>query len=74
MNGSVKGSENCRERYGAWGARQRWQIACYYSGIFLLVFGRKYVEKWKQTLGERMGGKIIMETGHRILRETHGVL
>ena len=32
----------------------RWQIVCYYAGIFLLVFGRKYVEAWKKrgTYGE----------------------
>ena len=30
------------------GQPERWQIACYYGGIFLLVFGRKYVEAWKR--------------------------
>ena len=25
-----------------------WQIVIYYAGIFLLVFGRKYVEEWKR--------------------------
>lgn len=36
------------------GQPERWQIACYYAGIFLLVFGRKYVEAWKKrgTYGE----------------------
>lgn len=31
-----------------------WQIICYYVGIFLLVFGREYVEAWKKrgTYGE----------------------
>ena len=30
------------------GQPERWQIVCYYAGIFLLVFGRKYVEAWKK--------------------------
>ncbi len=32
-----------------------WQIVCYYVGILLLVFGRKYVEAWKRrgTYGEK---------------------
>lgn len=36
------------------GQPERWQIVCYYAGIFLLVFGRKYVEAWKKrgTYGE----------------------
>ena len=36
------------------GQPEIWQIACYYAGIFLLVFGRKYVEAWKRwgTYGE----------------------
>lgn len=36
------------------GQPERWQIACYYAGIFLLVFGRKYVGAWKKrgTYGE----------------------
>ena len=36
------------------GRPEVWQIACYYVGIFLLVFGRKYVEAWKKrgTYGE----------------------
>lgn len=36
------------------GQPEIWQIACYYAGIFLLVFGRKYVEAWKKrgTYGE----------------------
>ena len=36
------------------GQPEIWQIACYYAGIFLLVFSRKYVEAWKKrgTYGE----------------------
>ena len=36
------------------GQPEIWQIVCYYVGIFLLVFGRKYVEAWKRrgTYGE----------------------
>lgn len=36
------------------GQPEIWQIACYYAGIFLLIFGRKYVEAWKKrgTYGE----------------------
>ena len=36
------------------GRPEVWQIVCYYVGIFLLVFGRKYVEAWKKrgTYGE----------------------
>ena len=36
------------------GRPEVWQIVCYYIGIFLLVFGRKYVEAWKRrgTYGE----------------------
>ena len=36
------------------GQPEIWQIACYYAGIFLLVFGRRYVEAWKRrgTYGE----------------------
>lgn len=36
------------------GQPEIWQIVCYYAGIFLLVFGRKYVEAWKRrgTYGE----------------------
>lgn len=44
------------------GQPERWQIACYYAGIFLLVFGRKYVEAWKKrgTYGEENvpGGRL----------------
>ena len=54
------------------GQPERWQIACYYAGIFLLVFGRKYVEAWKKR-GNVWGGKCSGETGC-ILREPHGVL
>ena len=37
------------------GRPEVWQIVCYYIGIFLLVFGRKYVEAWKRrgTYGEK---------------------
>lgn len=37
------------------GRPEIWQIVCYYVGIFLLVFGRKYVEAWKRrgTYGEK---------------------
>ena len=37
------------------GRPEIWQIVCYYVGIFLLVFGRKYVEAWKKrgTYGEK---------------------
>lgn len=37
------------------GRPEVWQIVCYYVGIFLLVFGRKYVEAWKRrgTYGEK---------------------
>lgn len=36
------------------GRPEVWQIICYYVGILLLVFGRKYVEAWKKrgTYGE----------------------
>lgn len=36
------------------GRPEVWQIVCYYIGIFLLVFSRKYVEAWKRrgTYGE----------------------
>ena len=36
------------------GRPEVWQIICYYVGIFLLVFGREYVEAWKKrgTYGE----------------------
>ena len=36
------------------GRPEVWQIVCYYVGIFLLVFGREYVEAWKKrgTYGE----------------------
>ena len=36
------------------GRPEVWQIVCYYIGILLLVFGRKYVEAWKRrgTYGE----------------------
>ena len=36
------------------GRPEIWQIVCYYVGIFLLVFGREYVEAWKKrgTYGE----------------------
>ena len=36
------------------GRPEIWQIICYYVGIFLLVFGREYVEAWKKrgTYGE----------------------
>ena len=36
------------------GRPEIWQIVCYYVGIFLLVFGREYVEAWKRrgTYGE----------------------
>lgn len=30
------------------GRPEVWQIVCYYVGIFLLVFGREYVEAWKR--------------------------
>ena len=30
------------------GRPEVWQIVCYYVGIFLLAFGRKYVEAWKR--------------------------
>ena len=30
------------------GRPEIWQIVCYYVGIFLLVFGREYVEAWKK--------------------------
>lgn len=30
------------------GRPEVWQIVCYYVGILLLVFGRKYVEAWKK--------------------------
>ena len=30
------------------GRPEVWQIVCYYVGILLLVFGRKYVEAWKR--------------------------
>ena len=62
MNGSANGSENCRERYGAWGSLKDGRLICYYAGIFVLVFGRKYAEKWKKDFMERMWRKIIMET------------
>ena len=37
------------------GRPEVWQIVCYYVGILLLVFGRKYVEAWKRrgTYGEK---------------------
>lgn len=37
------------------GRPEVWQIVCYYVGIFLLVFGREYVEAWKRrgTYGEK---------------------
>ena len=37
------------------GRPEVWQIICYYVGIFLLVFGREYVEAWKKrgTYGEK---------------------
>ena len=37
------------------GRPEVWQIVCYYVGILLLVFGRKYVEAWKKrgTYGEK---------------------
>ena len=37
------------------GRPEVWQIICYYVGIFLLVFGREYVEAWKRrgTYGEK---------------------
>lgn len=37
------------------GRPEIWQIVCYYVGILLLVFGRKYVEAWKRrgTYGEK---------------------
>lgn len=37
------------------GRPEVWQIVCYYVGIFLLAFGRKYVEAWKRrgTYGEK---------------------
>ena len=37
------------------GRPEIWQIVCYYVGIFLLVFGREYVEAWKRrgTYGEK---------------------
>ncbi|MEE0151661.1 MAG: ComEC/Rec2 family competence protein [Acetatifactor sp.] len=37
------------------GRPEIWQIVCYYVGIFLLVFGREYVEAWKKrgTYGEK---------------------
>ena len=37
------------------GRPEVWQIVCYYVGIFLLVFGREYVEAWKKrgTYGEK---------------------
>lgn len=37
------------------GRPEVWQIVCYYVGIFLLAFGREYMEAWKRrgTYGEK---------------------
>ena len=46
------------------GQPEIWQIACYYAGIFLLVFGRRYVEAWKRrgTYGEENVPGVIIHS------------
>ena len=46
------------------GQTEIWQIACYYAGIFLLVFGRRYVEAWKRrgTYGEENVPGVIIHS------------
>ena len=57
------------------GQPERWQIVCYYAGIFLLVFGRKYVEAWKRrgTYGEKNVPGVIIHS-NRFLHQIATVM
>ena len=57
------------------GQPEIWQIACYYAGIFLLVFGRKYVEAWKRrgTYGEKNVPGVIIHS-NRFLHQIATVM
>ena len=57
------------------GQPEIWQIACYYAGIFLLVFGRKYMEAWKRrgTYGEENDPGVIIHS-NRFLHQIATVM
>ena len=57
------------------GQPEIWQIVCYYAGIFLLVFGRKYVEAWKRwgTYGEENVSGVIIHS-NRFLHQIATVM
>lgn len=45
------------------GRPAKWQMIVYYSGLFVLIIGRNYAEKWKdKDFMQLMWRKIIMET------------
>lgn len=45
------------------GRPAKWQMVVYYSGLFVLIIGRNYAEKWKrQRLYAAYVAEIIMET------------
>ena len=44
-----------------------WQVVCYYAGIFLLVFGRKYTEAWMRRNDHTM--KAVRGTGQSSERD-----
>ena len=57
----------------------KWQMAVYYSGLFVLIIGRNYAEKWKR---QRLYAAYVAENNHgdghhaereRQRRETRGV-
>ena len=61
------------------GRPAKWQMAVYYSGLFVLIIGRNYAEKWKR---QRLYAAYVAENNHgdghhaereRQRRETRGV-
>ena len=61
------------------GRPTKWQMVVYYSGLFVLIIGRNYAEKWKR---QRLYAAYVAENNHgdghhaereRLRRETRGV-
>lgn len=61
------------------GRPAKWQMVVYYSGLFVLIIGRNYAEKWKR---QRLYAAYVAENNHgdghhaereRQRRETRGV-
>ena len=61
------------------GRPAKWQMIVYYSGLFVLIIGRNYAEKWKR---QRLYAAYVAENNHgdghhaereRLRRETRGV-